>query len=253
VTSSDTSLFIDLYKNKIVVITGAGNGIGLSVLQAFEAAGARIIAHLGRNPDYVKNISANVTTFIGDLGERDQQDAFCKFVSTHTDKIDVLINNAGTMFGRYPAKSLTDDEYLNIVELNQNAVVRMTRAFIPLLEAAQHGAIINTVSISASTGGSPGSSIYSASKAFVSTYTKALATELAPAGIRANAISPGVIDTDFHKRYSSPEKLAKTVTQIPLQRLGTPEDCAPAYLFFGSTKLSGYISGQVLEINGGQY
>lgn len=252
-TADSDSHFLNLYDHKTVVITGAGNGIGLSVLRAFEAAGARVIAHLGRNQDYEIRVSSNVATCSGDLCDRAQQDAFCQFVANQTDKIDVLINNAGTMFGRYPAQTLTDDQYLNVVELNQTAVVRITRELIPLLEAADESAIINTVSISASTGGSPGSSIYSASKAFVSTYTKALARELAPAGIRANAISPGVIDTDFHKRYSSAEKLAKTATQIPLQRLGTPDDCAPAYLFFGSAKLSGYITGQVLEINGGQY
>ncbi len=112
--------------------------------------------------------------------------------------------------------------------------------------------IINTVSISARTGGSPGSSIYSATKAFVATYTKALARELAPDGIRANAVSPGTIDTDFHNRYSSREKLEGTRKSIPLQRLGTPDDCAPAFLFLASPALSGYITGQVLEINGGQ-
>lgn len=246
-------MFTGLYKNKTVVLTGAGNGIGLSALLAFHNAGANIIAHLGRNPDYLDAVPDSVTTFIGDLLDRDQQDAFTRFVKTHTSQVDVLVNNAGTMFGRFPAKSLTDDEYLQIVELNQSAVVRITRDLIPLLSAATHSAIINTVSISASTGGSPGSSIYSASKAFVSTYTKALARELAPDGIRANAVSPGVIATDFHQRYSSAEKLEKTRTQVPLQRLGTPDDCAPAYLFFGSEKLSGYITGQVLEINGGQY
>jgi len=255
--TDDISFFADLYNHKTVVITGAGNGIGLSVLRAFVAAGAHVIAHLGRNLAYKKNVSDNISsevaTFVGDLVDRDQQDAFCRFVASQTDKVDVLVNNAGTMFGRYPAQSLTDEQYLNVVELNQSAVVRITRELIPLLGEAHNGAIINTVSISASTGGSPGSAIYSASKAFVSTYTKALARELAPMGIRANAISPGVIDTDFHKRYSSQEKLARTAAQIPLQRLGTPEDCAPSYLFFGSTQLSGYISGQVLEINGGQF
>ncbi len=251
--ANNNSHFVDLFKHKTVVITGAGNGIGLGVLNSFIDAGAQVIAHLGRNPDYVNKVPTDVASFIGDFGDREQQDAFCQFVKSHTDKIDVLVNNAGTMFGRYPAQSLTDEQYLNVVELNQSAVVRITRELIPLLEAAQQSAIVNTVSISASTGGSPGSSIYSASKAFISTYTKALAKELAPLGIRANAVSPGVIDTDFHQRYSSPEKLAKTVTQIPLQRLGNADDCAPAYLFFGSAKLSGYISGQVLEINGGQY
>jgi len=246
-------VFTDLYKNKTVVLTGAGNGIGLCALNAFHSAGATIIAHLGRNPDYLKAVPESVVPFVGDLLDRKQQDAFTDFVKNNTNHIDVLVNNAGTMFGRFPAGSLTDDEYLQIVELNQSAVVRITRDLIPQLSAAEQSAIINTVSISASTGGSPGSSIYSASKAFVSTYTKALARELAPEGIRANAVSPGVIATDFHQRYSSAEKLEKTRTQIPLQRLGTPEDCAPAYLFFGSEKLSGYISGQVLEINGGQF
>lgn len=223
------------------------------MLNAFHHAGATIIAHLGRNPEYSNAIPASVTPFVGDLLDRTQQDAFARLVKSQTEQIDVLVNNAGTMFGRFPANSLSDDDYLQIVELNQTAVVRITRELIPLLSKAEHSAIINTVSISASTGGSPGSSIYSASKAFVSTYTKALARELAPDGIRANAVSPGVIATDFHQRYSSPEKLEKTRGQVPLQRLGTPEDCAPAYLFFGSEKLSGYITGQVLEINGGQY
>ena len=125
-------------------------------------------------------------------------------------------------------------------------------AYSPLLRQSAAAAIVNTVSISASTGGSPGSSIYSATKAFVSTYSRGLARELAPDGIRVNALSPGVIDTDFHSRYSSAEKLEATRLQIPLQRLGTAEDCAPTFLFLSAPELSGYITGQVIEINGGQ-
>lgn len=242
-----------LFKNKTVVITGAGNGIGLSALHMFAACGATVIAHLGRNHDYTKNLPDGVHTFVGDLLDREQQDAFCSFVQEQENSIDVLVNNAGTMFGRFAADTISDDEYLNIVELNQSAVVRITRSLIPLLKQAEHSSIINTVSISASTGGSPGSAIYSAAKAFVATYTKALARELAPSGIRANAVSPGVIETDFHQRYSTKEKLNKTRELIPLKRLGTPQDCAPAYLFLGSNSLSGYITGQTIEINGGLF
>jgi len=240
-----------LYSGKTVVLTGAGRGIGKAALLAFHEAGANIIVHVGREQHYAKDLPADIQSFVGDLLDRDQQDAFIQFVSDHAAQIDVLVNNAGTMFGRFPADQITDDEYLKIVELNQTAVVRITRGLITALAKSDNGAIVNTVSISASTGGSPGSSIYSATKAFVSTYTKALAKELAPQGIRANAVSPGVIDTDFHQRYSNTEKLEKTKTLVPLQRLGTAEDCAPAYLFLASHELSGYITGQVLEINGG--
>lgn len=243
----------DLFCDKTVVVTGAGNGIGLAALFAFHKAGAKVIAHLGRSDSRTKNLPDDVITISADLTQRAEQDRFCEFVKSKARSADVLVNNAGTMFGRFPAEHLSDDEYDQVVELNQTAVVRITRSLIPLLSISGDAAIVNTVSISASTGGSPGSAIYSASKAFVSTYTKAMARELAPMGIRANAISPGVIDTDFHQRYSNAEKLENTRKQIPLQRLGTPEDCAPAFLFLASSVLSGYISGQVLEINGGQY
>jgi len=248
---SYTTLFKSLIQDRIVVITGAGSGIGRAVLAAFLDSGATVIAHLGRQDHgLTDNDQLKVTT--GDFTKTEDQLAFVRFVSSHTDRVDVLINNAGTMFGRFPADTLSETDYANIVSLNQDSVVRVTRAMIPLLKKSGDASIINTVSISASTGGSPGSAIYSASKAFVSTYTKGLARELAPDGIRANAVSPGVIDTEFHERYSSKEKLENTRKQIPLQRLGTAEDCAASFLFFAAPELSGYITGQVLEINGGQ-
>ena len=109
------------------------------------------------------------------------------------------------MLGRYPAADLSESQYETIVRLNQTSVVEATRALLPLLRRGTHPAIVNTVSISASTGGSAGSSVYSASKAFVATYSKALARELAPEGIGVNCVSPGTIATDFHDRYSSPK------------------------------------------------
>ena len=247
-----STLFPGLFDGQTVVITGAGNGIGLGALEAFHAAGARVIAHLGRNSEYASRLPEGVVHSTADFTKTEEQVGFAQFVQEHTSSIDVLVNNAGTMFGRFPAHSLTDEQYQQVVELNQSAVVRITRALLPLLKAAPTAAIVNTVSISALTGGSPGSSIYSASKAFVSTYSKGLARELAPEGIRVNCVSPGVIHTDFHNRYSSAEKLEATRQQIPLQRLGTSEDCAPAFLFLASNQLSGYITGQVIEINGGQ-
>ncbi|MFK7993847.1 MAG: SDR family NAD(P)-dependent oxidoreductase [Granulosicoccus sp.] len=245
-------IFTDLFEGQTVVITGAGNGIGRAALQLFHEAGANVIAHLGRHASYGDGLPGDIAHTTGDFTKPKEQIEFTQFVSQRTQHVDVLVNNAGTMFGRFPADSLTDEQYQDIVELNQSAVMRITRGLLPLLKNATNASIVNTVSISAMTGGSPGSSIYSSSKAFVSTYSRGLARELAPFGIRVNAVSPGVIDTSFHERYSSEAKLEATRQQIPLQRLGTPADCAPTFLFLAANALSGYITGQVIEINGGQ-
>lgn len=249
-----TTNFFDpnLLSGKTIVITGAGRGIGLEVANLMAECGARIIVHSGRSGT-AKNLSGiSGSVFEADFSDPKSVLRFIEFVQAETSVIDVLINNAGTMVGRFLADELTTDQYQQLVNLNQTSVVQITSALIPWLRKSQNASIINTVSISATTGGSAGSSIYSATKAFVSTYTKALARELAPDNIRANAVSPGTIATDFHKRYSSEEKLESTRQSIPLQRLGTPQDCSPAYVFLSSEKLSGYITGQVIEINGGQ-
>jgi len=242
----------DLFKDKTVVITGAGRGIGLHAATAFAAHGACVIAHCGRKGSGEKLADLGLDAIEADFTDRAAIDQFIHMVGSKVKTIDVLINNAGTMHGRFPAGEITDEQYNDLVMLNQTSVVMVCRGLLPKLKLAENASIINTVSISAKTGGSPGSSIYSATKAFVSTYTKALARELAPDGIRANAVSPGTIDTDFHSRYSSKEKLEATKKSVPLQRLGTPADCTPAFLFLANSALSGYITGQVLEINGGQ-
>jgi len=246
----------ELFHGRTVAITGAGAGIGLATATLFASLGAQVFAHLGRSR-HLDALPANITGMTSDFTTPSGQADFISFIEQRTESIDVLINNAGTMVGRFPADALTEEEYQQIVSLNQDAVVRITRGLIPRLikgaDANGSASIINTVSISASTGGSPGSSIYSATKAFVSTYTKALARELAPHNIRSNAVSPGVIHTEFHDRYSSPEKLEKTRQQVPLQRLGEAGDCAPTFVFLANSAMSGYITGQTVEINGGQY
>jgi 3-oxoacyl-[acyl-carrier protein] reductase len=114
------------------------------------------------------------------------------------------------------------------------------------------GSIINTSSIAARNGGGVGASLYAAAKAFVSTLTRNWAKELGPKGVRVNAVSPGVIETPFHERFSTPEMLEGMRRTIPLERLGAPVDCTGTFLYLASGEMSGYITGQVIEVNGGQ-
>jgi len=248
-----------LFKGANVVVTGAGRGIGLEIARQFLDCGAHVLLHGGRAahgplPDFLENAVADARAHMvySDFLVEGGVGTLLQRVDSLFPHVDVLINNAGTMVGRFPAADLTDEEYETVVRLNQTSVVEVTRGLLRSLRRAPRAAIVNTVSISALTGGSPGSAIYSATKAFVATYSKGLARELAPDGIRVNCVSPGTITTDFHSRYSSAEKLEATRRTIPLQRLGTAEDCAPAYLFLACDALSGYITGQVLEVNGGQ-
>jgi len=246
-----------LFKGKNVVVTGAGRGIGAAVAEAFAADGANVLAHLGREESRehwvfpAQNQQGSVATFTADMETVEGVEQLVGDLTNAFDHIDVLVHNAGTMHGRVLTQDMTAEHYAKVTDLNARSVVVLTTGLLPLLKNSPAAAIVNVTSISAATGGSAGSSIYSAAKGFVSTYTRSLATELAGFGIRVNAISPGTIDTDFHQRYSSAEKLAATAKSTPLGRLGTAEDCVPACLFLAAPELSGFITGQIIGINGG--
>jgi 3-oxoacyl-[acyl-carrier protein] reductase len=115
----------------------------------------------------------------------------------------------------------------------------------------RRGAIINIVSIAGHTGGGPGAGVYAAAKAALTAYTKSLAKELAPHGVRVNAVSPGVIATPFHDTFSTPEMMRQFAATIPLGRVGTPAECATVIAFLASAAAS-YIAGETIEVNGGQ-
>jgi 3-oxoacyl-[acyl-carrier protein] reductase len=131
-------------------------------------------------------------------------------------------------------------------------VVAACRETVPQFRRQGAGNIINVTSIAARNGGGPGSSIYAGAKAFVSTLTRGLAKELAAERIRVNGVSPGVIQTLFHERFSTPQQLASLQATIPMNRLGTAEECVGTFLYLASDELSGYVTGQILEVNGGQ-
>ena len=245
---------------KVILVTGGGSGIGAAIAEAFGGHGAKVGIHYHRSESKVVSACvARISAATGDAFSL-QADLSSTYavkqlidkVIEHYGRLDVLVNNAGSMVARCRLEEVDDDFIDQVFDLNARSVVTACRAVLPIFTAQGGGCIINVSSISARTGGSPGSSIYSASKAFVSTLTRSLARELADRNIRVNALSPGTIDTAFHEQFSNPDKLEKTRVSIPLQRLGTAEDCAGTALYLAADSLSGYVTGQVIEVNGGQ-
>lgn len=245
---------------KVVLVTGGGSGIGAAIAAAFGCVGARVGIHYhGSDSQLVSEAVARINAAGGqafslqaDLSSSPAVKEVIEKTVDYFGRLDVLINNAGSMVARRWLEDVDDDFIDQVFNLNARSVVTACRAVLPIFAAQGSGCIINVSSISARTGGSPGSSIYSAAKAFVSTLTCSLARELAERNIRVNAISPGTIDTAFHDQFSTRDKLEATRASIPLQRLGTAQDCVGTALYLAADSLSGYVTGQVIEVNGGQ-
>ena len=152
--------------------------------------------------------------------------------------IDILINNAGSLIKRLTLREITDEHLDAVYALNVKSAVLAAQAVSASMIERKRGVIVNVVSIAGHNGGGPGAGAYASAKADLTCYTKSMAKELAPHGVRVNAVAPGVIATPFHDAFSTPEMLETFVSTIPLGRLGTPEECAAVIAFLASPAAS---------------
>ena len=243
---------------KAILITGASTGIGAALARAFGAQGAKVAVHYNSSAAAaeavakdIKQAGGTAVLVRGDVSDAKVTARIVEEAAGALGGLDGLVNNAGLMLGRMPFTEISDEHYDGVMDLNARSVFAAIRAATPHLKKSR-GFIINTTSIAARNGGGGGSVLYAASKGFVSTATRGLARELIGSGIRVNGVAPGVIETPFHDRYSTPDQMKAMVAAIPMGRAGTAEECVGAYLFLASPMLSGYIIGQVIEVNGGQ-
>lgn len=245
-------MFDDL-KGKAVVVTGGVTGIGGAASLGFAKAGARVLAQYFGGGEELKAIeAAGIKTIRLDLTEKGAPDKLIAEAMNLFGRVDVLVNNAGTLVGRTLLADLTDNFIDKVLDLNVRQVIHCTRLAANEMVKQKSGCIINVTSIAARQGSSPGGSVYGGAKGFISAFTKAMSKELVGQGIRVNAVSPGTIHTAFHNRHSSAEKLAATAKTIPMQRLGLADDCTGTFLYLASDQASGYVTGQIVEVNGGQ-
>lgn len=245
---------------KVVLVTGASTGIGAAAAEAFARAGASVMVHYNESREAAEAVVAGIAAaggsaaaVQGDVAEPGVPARLVAETAARFGRIDVLINNAGAMLGRVALPALTDEHYHRVMNLNALSVVAMTREVQPVMKAGGGGAIVNVTSIAARNGGGGGAVLYAASKGFVSTFTKGISKELWADGIRVNAVAPGVIMTPFHERWSNAQQIEAMRQTVPMGRVGTPQDCVGAFLFLASDTLSGYMIGQIIEVNGGQY
>lgn len=247
-------------KGKAVLITGASTGIGAAAARAFARLGSRLVIHYNASRDAAEAVAgecraagADVALVAGDVTQGANVKRIVAEALAAYGRIDVLINNAGGLVARTRIEDYSDEFIDKVIALNVTHVVRFMREAIPIMRRQKGGNVINVSSIAARHGGGGGAVLYAGTKGFVSTVTKGWAKEVVGDGIRVNAVSPGVITTPFHERYSTPEQLAAMQATIPMNRLGSADECAGTFVYLASDVLSGYVTGQVIEVNGGQY
>lgn len=244
------------FTGKTALVTGASRGIGAAAARALAEAGCALVvlqynsfgAGAEETVTAVRAAGAEGSVIRADLSEMGGVRSFVKAIEGM--EFDILVNNAGSLVRRAKLDEMTENTYDSVMTLNAKSMWFVTQACLPGMVRRGGGVVVNVSSIAARTGGGPGATVYAAAKAAVSAITKGWAKELAPKGIRVNAISPGTVDNYFHEQFSSKEMLEGVVKATPVGRLGTNEEMADLVLFLCS-KRAAYIHGQTIEINGG--
>jgi len=238
-------------KNKVAIVTGAGQGIGREIALTLSKEGAKVIVTdiTEKIHDVVKEIGSQAFGIKVDVSKREQTEAMAKKTLEKFGRIDILVNNAGI----YPFKSLLEmkeEDWDNVIDVNLKGVFNCTKAVLPTMIKQKYGKIINITSIAGTKVGFPNLVHYSASKAGILGFTKSAALELAQYNINVNAIAPGVIDTHGVRTGMDKEALKQITQTIPAKRMGKPIDVANLVVFLVSDE-SSYITGECIVVDGG--
>lgn len=241
-----------MLNDKVAIVTGGTRGIGYETVKTFLENGAKVIL-FGSKEESVKNALASLGEegftaegYYPDLSDFESITATIREIVEKYGKIDILVNNAGISANK-KIEDTTPEDFSKIMDLNVNAIFNVTKAVVPYMKEAKSGVILNTSSM-VSIYGQPSGVGYPASKFAVNGITKSLSRELAPYGIRVNAVAPGVTETDMIKGLPK-EQIDPIVKTIPMGRIGTPRDIANGFLFLASD-LASYVTGNILSVDG---
>ncbi len=230
-------------KDKVVLVTGASGGIGAALTKLLIESQAKVYG-----TDISK--SSGDHFFQGDITDQAFILQMVKEIITREGRIDVLINNAG-IYLRTPVKQITKEEWEKLMDINLTSVFLLTQAVIDIMIQQKSGSIVSLASVAGKVGGLIAGAHYAASKAAIECLTKSLAKLGAQNGVRVNAVAPGIIDTAMQNGVPE-EQMDFLVKNIPMGRLGTPEEVAYTIMFLASDYAS-YVTGQNISVNGGTY
>ncbi len=240
-------------EGKTAIVTGGGSGFGAGIAAKFAAEGAHVfVADI--NGDAATKVAAEIggEALIVDVADNASVEAMAKTVLGRGD-LDILVNNAGITHLPKPMEDVTEEEFDRVLMVNAKSVFLTARHFVPAMKAAGKGAILNVAS-TAGISPRPNLNWYNASKGWMNTATKTMAVELAPAGLRVNALAPVAGDTPLLKSFmggDTPEIRAKFLSSIPIGRFSTPEDMGNAACFLCSDEAS-MVTGVIMEVDGGR-
>jgi len=243
---------------RVAIVTGASTGIGRWAAIALAECGAAVAVNYNKNhagaeetKRLIESQGGRAVIVQADVSTGRGARSLVEAARGRLGPTDILVNNAGDLIQRCSLLEFSEELWDRVMNLNFKSVLLCSQAVAPEMTDRGQGVIINVGSIAGHHGGGPGAAVYAAAKAGVMCLTKGLAKELAPHGVRVNGVAPGVIDTPFHERMSTPELLQQFVKTIPMGRLGTSEECGRVIAFLASDAAS-YIHGETIEINGGQ-
>ncbi len=238
-------------EGKVVLVTGGGRGLGEVICRTLAREGAHIavsdinLADAERVATAIRQIGRSAVAIKADVSSQKEVKAMVAQAIKALGTIDILVNNAGICH-QGSVGEMSEETWDKVLDVNLKGTFLCSREVMPTLKEKRSGKVVNLGSLAGQVGGLVVGANYSASKAGVICFTKALAKELAPFGINVNCIAPGVIDTEMTKAFPR-EEMAKS---IPLRKLGEPQDVADAVLFLVSQE-SKYITGQTISVNGG--
>jgi 3-oxoacyl-[acyl-carrier protein] reductase len=246
-----------ILEGQVVLITGASSGIGRATAEAMAREGARVAVNYLKNQkgaeaavEAIRKAGGEALAIRADVTRQQEVHALVETVRKQWGRLDILVNDAGDLIARRTLADMTEEYWDQVMDLNLKSAFLCTKAVWEEMVARKSGCIINVTSIAGRNGGGVGVAAYAAAKGGLLAYTKGLAKELGPHGIRVNGIAPGVILTPYHERFSPPELMAKMVANIPQGRAGTSEEIADVILFLASPAAR-YILGETVEVNGG--